>query len=198
MKYFDTLPKIFGTDNNNNSVILTNLMARASVVSSLLDNPLLYYTYDLQDGDTPEIVAHKYYGDVYRYWIVLTVNQILDPQWGWPMASDVLSQYLTNKYPSTNIYSEYHHYEKISTQVDNNTGVTTNVVTNVSEEDYNNMVTGTQSYTLPTGVVTVTISKRAVTFFDYEMQLNENKRQIKLLNKSYVNRFEDDLKKLMS
>lgn len=198
MKYFDTLPKIVGSDNNNNSIILTNLMARASVVSSLLSDPLLYYTYDLQDGDTPEIVAHKYYGDVYRYWIVLTVNQIMDPQWDWPMSGDVLSSYLSNKYPSTNIYSEYHHYEKIFTQVDNNTGVTTNIVTNISEDDYNSLVIGTESYTLPTGVVTVTTTKRAVTFFDYEMELNEGRRTIKLLNKSYVNRFEDDLKKLMS
>ena len=198
MKYFDTLPKIVGSDNNNNSIILTNLMARASVVSSLLTDPLVYYSYDLQDGDTPEIVAHKYYGDVYRYWIVLAVNQIMDPQWDWPMNGDVFHQYLSNKYPSTNIYSDYHHYEKIITQVDNNTGVITNLTTNVSEDTYNNMVLSTQSYTLPTGDVTVTITKRAVTLFDYELELNEGRRQIKLLNKSYVNRFEDDLKKLMS
>lgn len=197
MKYFDTLPKIVGSDNNDNAILLTNLMSRASVVSSLLNDPLLYYTYDLQDGDTPEIVAHKYYGDVYRYWIVLIVNQIVDPQWDWPMSGTVLTDYLTNKYPETNIYAEFHHFEKITTQVDNNSGTTTTLVNIVDESTFNSIVEDTQSYTLPTGVVTVTTTKRSVTYFDYEVELNESRRQIKLLNKSYVNQIEDELKKLM-
>ena len=197
MKYFDTLPKIVGSDNNNNAVILTNLMARASIVSDLATNPLLYYTYDIQDGDTPEIVAHKYYGDSYRYWIVLMANQIMDPQWEWPMSGSVLSQYLSQKYGSVDIYSTKHHFEKIITHYDINTGTSTINIVNITEDEYNTMVTGLQSYTLPTGVVEVTTNRRAVTIFDYEMERNENKRQIKLLNKTYVNQFEDDFKKLM-
>jgi hypothetical protein len=66
----------------------------------------LYYTYDIQEGDTPEIIAHKYYGDSYRYWIVLFANELLDPQWDWPMTYKMFEQYLADKYPSTNIYSE--------------------------------------------------------------------------------------------
>jgi hypothetical protein len=38
MKYFQTLPKIIVTDKNKNSKILTNLMARASVIQKLLTN----------------------------------------------------------------------------------------------------------------------------------------------------------------
>ena len=71
MQYFDSLPKIVHTDQNGNSTIRTNLMARVSIIPENLKNPLLYYQYDIQEGDTPEIVAHKYYNDMYRYWIVL-------------------------------------------------------------------------------------------------------------------------------
>lgn len=198
MKYFETLPKIVTSDNNSNAIILTNLLARASIVSSLLTDPLLYYSYDLQDGDTPEIVAHKYYGDVYRYWIVLAANQILDPQWDWPMSGSVLNQYLLDKYGTLNVYDEVHHYEKIFTQVDNNTGTVATLITIVGEEEYNGFVTSTNTYDLPTGTVTVTTTKRAVKYYDYELELNEKKRSIKLLNKSYVTQFENELKKLMA
>ena len=85
MQYFDTLPKIIKTDATGNSLLMTNLMARASVIPSLLQNPAVFYQYDIQDGDTPEIVAYKYYGDVYRYWMIFYCNQIIDPQWDWPL-----------------------------------------------------------------------------------------------------------------
>ena len=75
MKYFETLPKIVQTENFS-AQLMTNIMARASVIPSLLTNPLVYYEYDIQDGDTPEIVAQKYYGDSYAYWVVLYTNQI--------------------------------------------------------------------------------------------------------------------------
>ena len=63
MKYFNSIPKISTSDNNGNSIVLTNLLARVDIKQSLLRNPSLFYQYDLQEGDTPEIVAAKYYGD---------------------------------------------------------------------------------------------------------------------------------------
>ena len=58
MKYFDVLPKIvYNNTFTNGSVVLTNLMARASLLPSLLDNPVIYYEYDIQEGDTPETLS---------------------------------------------------------------------------------------------------------------------------------------------
>jgi hypothetical protein len=200
MKYFKTLPKILLGDSNSNGVLLTNLMARASVIPELLKNPVLYYTYDIQENDTPEIIAHKYYNDVYRYWIVLFVNQITDPQWDWPMPSNVLINYLQKKYDANtiNIYTDTHHYEKTQTQFENNTKTVTINTTTIGYEEYLATVENTATYTLPTGPVTVTTSKRAVSYYTYEDELNESKRSIKLLNNSYIDEFETELKKLMS
>ena len=78
MKYFQTFPQIASNDYNGNSITLTNLMVRSELIPSLARNPALFYSYDIQDGDTPEIIAEKYYGDPYRYWIVLYGNQIMD------------------------------------------------------------------------------------------------------------------------
>ncbi len=76
MQYFDTLPKIIQTDNVGISRVFTNLLARASIIPDVLKNPLVYYSYDIQEGDTPETIAYKYYGDSYRYWIVLFANEL--------------------------------------------------------------------------------------------------------------------------
>ena len=97
MLYFDTLPKVITLDPNNNPILVTNLLTRASILQNLLVNPQLFYSYDIQDGDTPEIVAAKYYGDSYRYWLVLFANQILDPQWQWPLSSQQFQAYINDK-----------------------------------------------------------------------------------------------------
>jgi hypothetical protein len=47
-------------------------------------------------------------------------------------------------------------------------------------------------------VVSVTTTGRAVDYYTYELELNESKRSIQLLNRNYVNEFELELKKLMA
>jgi hypothetical protein len=197
MQYFNTLPKILSSNYNGGTIILTNLLARANILPEALKSPLLYYTYDIQEGDTPEIVAHKYYEDSYRYWIVLFANQIIDPQWDWPLSGNNFEKYITDKYTSFNPYSTTHHYEKIMEQTDITTNTTTKNMVIVSQNTYNSIVSSTTSYTLPTGTVSVTTTGRAVDYYTYEMELNESKRNISLLNKDYVNEFEIELRKLM-
>ena len=199
MQYFDTLPKIVYTNSAGQSLAMTNLLARASVIPQILKDPLVYYSYDIQEGDTPEIIAHKYYGDSYRYWIVLFANELLDPQWDWPLTSRMFEQYLADKYPSTNIYVEVEYYEKVITQYDVNTQTTTVNKVRIDEDIYNSLpVTQTATYTLPTGPVTITTERNAVSIYDYELALNESKINIKILNSNYVNEVENQLKKLMA
>jgi len=197
MKYFNTLPKILSTNYNGGTIVLTNLLARANILPEALKSPLLYYTYDIQEGDTPEIVAHKYYNDSYRYWIVLFANQIIDPQWDWPLSGNNFNKYIVDKYTEFNPYSTVHHYEKIVEQTDIITNTTTKNTVVISEDSYNSLVSSTSTYTLPTGTVSVTTSGRAVDYYTYELELNESKRNIQLLNKNYVNEFETELRTLM-
>ena len=198
MKYFDTLPKIIQYDNKGIGRVFTNLMARASVIPELLKNPAIYYKYDIQEGDTPEIIAHKYYGDSYRYWIVLLANEILDPQWQWPMSGQVFQNYITTKYTDFNAYSTIHHYEKTLTQFDFGTNTTTTNTVEIDEDTYISLEETTKTFSLPTGDVSITVSKSAVNYYDYEEKLNESKRNINILNSNYVNQLETELQKLMS
>ena len=198
MQYFDTLPKLVYSDQNGVKTIRTNLLARVSVVPEVFKNPLIYYQYDIQDGDTPEIIAHKYYNDMYRYWIILFANEILDPQWNWPLNTNQFNDFLASKYPSTNIYTTVHHYEKTITQFDISTQTTTVNTVEITQSDYNSFMPVNSTFTLPTGPVNYTTSASVVNIYDYEVAQNEAKRTINILNSQYIDQFEQEFKKLLS
>jgi transglutaminase-like putative cysteine protease len=161
---------------------------------------MAYYQYDIQEGDTPEIIAYKYYNDIYRYWIVMFSNQLLDPQWDWPMSQSVFNNYLAKKY-NFNTTATVHHYEKVLTQTNSETLLPESQTIEISFDEYNflyNESGKTTSYNLQNGDTTsITTQLNAVSYYDYEMRLNESKRSIKLLNAIYVEQLENELKNLL-
>lgn len=199
MKYFSNLPKIMYTNRDGSSILYTNLLARVSIKESLLNNALLYYTYDIQEEDTPEIIAHKYYGDAYRYWIILMTNQIMDPQWSWPLSGKNFEKYLSEKYGAVNPSDTVHHYEKIISTTDRISKTTTTNYVTIDEDTYDTLVESENGYMLPSGeIVIVKIQKNIVSNYEYEFNLNESKRNIKILNKIYANQLEQELENLMA
>jgi hypothetical protein len=196
VKYFENLPKIVYT-RNGNSILYTNLLARASVRPSILRNSLIYYEYDIQDSDTPEIIAAKYYNDVYRFWMVLLPNNILDPQWDWPMESIVFQNYLTKKYPGENTKNLLHHYEKTLTQKDLTSGKVTVFTVVIDEDTWDNTVEQTQIIQVAGNQVEVKTTKKSVSVYDYEDFINAKKRKIRLINSSYAGQLEDEISELM-
>jgi len=206
MQYFDTLPKVVYRSVQGTSSLYTNLMARASIITSVLKNPMVYYKYDLQEGDTPEIVAYKYYGDSYRYWVVLFANQIMDPQWEWPLSYAAFNSYINDKYgynQSTGMWSVFdpyattYQFQKIITQYDAESQITTVNTVVIDELTYNNLSETTHSYNLRTGTVTITVTKKALSYYEWELETNESKRTINLLNERYVVELEKEFKNLM-
>lgn len=209
MLYFNTLPKILTPDQNGNSIVLTNILTRAKLLEELQNNPMLFYTYDIQDGDTPEIIADKYYDDVNRFWIVMYANQLLDPVWNWPLPQQQFLDFIDTKYkevaeaagktPFQYTNTEIHNYEKTIETLDSETQLTNTTTITIDEDTYNALTPSSSTYTLPNGFTcTITTSKSAITIFDYEYTLNEAKRNIKILNSSYASQMEDAFKKVMS
>jgi len=209
MLYFQTLPKILTNGYKGNALTLTNIMARSEIIPSLLNNPALFYKYDIQEGDTPEIVAAKYYGDSYRYWLVLFANQITDPQWDWPLNSKEFDVYMENKYASdaanansasvlSYTLATPAYYQQTLTTVDNTTLNTTITNTRIGQYQYNTLVTGANVVTFPDGTSsTQTISKSIISIYDSELSINEGKRNINLINSVYASEIESQLKSLM-
>lgn len=212
MQYFSTIPKIiYNNPITNNPVILTNILTRSTIIPTLLQDPLLFYQYDVQEGDTPDIVAQKYYGDSYRYWLVLFSNFYLDPQWSWPLNYNQFNAYIQDKYnfpydptnPNTSVdpYTTIQSYQMTVTKYNSVYLTTSSETFQISANTYNLMPqTSYATYTLPApdGQVEVTTTTQAVSYYDYETNLNESKRSIYLLNSKYADEVESEFKKLMA
>ena len=208
MEYFSSLPFLVTTDGNGNSIVLRNLLVRTGLIPQLAKNPLLMYRYAVQDGDTPEIVANKYYGSPFRYWITMYGNpQMMDPQSDWPLSTKNFTIYLQDKYATSangtaNVLSytlgTVHHYEKVITTIDNTTKTTAIKVVEVDQDTYNSIIPLTTTSTFPDGSsITYTVEPNAVSIYNYEDQVNESKRNISLINSQYTTQIETQYQSLV-
>jgi hypothetical protein len=217
MKYFQQFPTINMTDYNGNTVNVTNIMERVEIIPNLLNNALLFYSYNISDTDTPDIIAQKYYNDSYRYWITLYSNQIIDPIGDWPMPPNLFNDYLIDKYSSTvantlniavsNVTSSqvlsytqntiYQYIETITT-TDSISGKSNTTIYIIDEYAYANVQQGPISVILPSGAgATVTTAAYPQYIYDYEVEVNEAKRNINLINASYAGSLESQLTSLL-
>jgi hypothetical protein len=212
-KYFNYFPKTFyNTDQKKNSVdVVTNIIARFSFDSQLKQNSSAFYEYEIKDGDTPEIIAYKYYGNVERHWIVLLFNDIIDPQFDWPMQYSVFNNYVDEKYrpriantefssglswsrSQSNVYAYY----KVITTVLSSERTTTVQEIEIDEETYDELPNTTETYQLPNNdSITESITKKIKTYYDYEQELNESKRAITLLKPEFVPEVEKEFKRVV-
>lgn len=209
MQYFNSLPLIAQNTYNNvgNNQVVTNLLSRAYLLPPLLKNVMFFYEYDIKDDETPETIAYNYYdGDVYKYWILLYSNNIFDVQNDWPKSNPQFNAYLEDKYKEqangvpvlAYTMSTIHHYEKIITTSDDVFFEKKVVTIQITEDEYNSLMTGTTTRTFNTGTtITQDISKQAVSIFTYETKLNENKRRINLMRKEFIPALETKFQEIM-
>lgn len=203
-KYFNYFPKTYYSSANSSTALdtVTNIIARFSFENEIKNNSSIFYPYEIQDGDTPEIIASKYYGSPERHWIVLMFNDIVDPQYDWPLDQRTLINYINDKYSSNGAanttpqsgiiwaqsVNNVHSYYKIITRV--GSGINKDTIQEkiqVDSNTYTNIIVGTQTYTLNNGkTITETVTKEKLTYYDYEIAHNESKRKIKILRSDYV------------
>ena len=106
------------------------------------------------------------------------------------MSTSVFNNYIADKYQSVDPTTIIVDYQKIVTTTDNGTNTTTVETVSIDENTYNSLATSTLTYSLPTGSVTVAISKKSVSQYDIEVSLNESNRTINILNNNYVDEIE--------
>jgi hypothetical protein len=212
-RFFNYFPKTVYTANTNTSGLdtVTNIIARFGFEKTLKENSSAFYKYSVQDSDTPEIIAAKYYDNPERHWIVLMFNDIIDPQFDWPLRYENFIKFVDTKYTangaanttvqsglawamSTNNVQSY--YKIVTrTNIDNESIVEK---IQVNANTYVNVATSSSSVTLQSGdVITQTVTKSKKTYYDYEMEENEAKRDITLLKPEFVSQIEKEFKKII-
>ena len=175
MFYFEPFPTIdYDISKNGNKIEVTNLFLRYKILDVFKNQSAVYYNYSIRDGERPDIIAAKYYDDESLDWIILLVNNIVDPQFEWPLDRRSFENFIAKKYGSVATARETtHHYEQITQQQEVLFDGT------VIPEEYFEVDLTTYN-TLSDS------DKRTVTSYDYEERLNEAKRNIKLLSEDYV------------
>jgi len=213
-KYFNYYPKTFYTSNNevNGVEAVTNIIARFAFDSQLKENSSAFYPYQIQDSDTPEIIADKYYGNVEYHWVVLLFNNIIDPQFDWPLKSDTLIDYIDKKYTAngaanTTVQSglawalsenNVQGYFKVITTTANDGTITTEKIT-IDANTYANVGATSISKTTQAGeVVIIRTTKETQSYYTYETNLNESKREINLIKSDFLPQIEKEFKRVVS
>ena len=135
-----------------------------------------------------------------RHWIILLYNDIIDPLFDWPLQQSVLNNFIENKYGSISwAQSNVKNYQKITTRTDNYSGTVQTDIVNVDANTYANVIISTNSYTLGDGnSITVDISKQTQSYYDYEVDLNDSKKTIKILQDQFVLPAEQEFKTIIN
>ena len=176
--YFKNMPKIYyDSMNTGQPKVVTNIMRRVAVRAKVKTNTLLFDTYEVKEGETPESIAHKLYGDTELHWIVLMMNDVVDRFHQWPLNFSQFNQFLADKYDNVD---GVHHYEVAQSSGD----------TDVKIEVYNSsaLYAGDDDYY---GTAT-TVTNR-----EYEQNRQDELRQIRLLDPRYVEDFVEEYTSLM-
>ena len=156
---------------------------RIALSKELRNNTSVYDLYDIKDGETPEIVANKVYGDPQLHWVILIANDIIDPRFDWPLSYYNLIQYCIAKYGENQIYHHHHH-------IDANKFVTADKRLIDNESTFSDIIPIIFQYT--DGIESELLLQDAplnlvpVTNFDYENEVNESKRLIRIIKPEIV------------
>jgi hypothetical protein len=221
MKYFSNFPSInYSLDDNDLEFkLIKNPLTKIRFIRDVLENARFFYEYDISDSDSPEIIAHKLYEDPNRYWIVMFANDLIDPYYDVPLKDADLDSLIIHKYGSlANAQAQIHHYERRTNIVTNKDGIIneSEYVTELQQYSYDFESGAITENTLPTisnpvsissestevandGItITKTVKDYAISNYDYELNLNEGKRKIKLLRSELAPEIETQFKSLLN
>ena len=84
---FDKFPKIKYNFPNMSDVEMQDIFRRVKFTESTENDPGNFETYIVDDGDKPENVAKKVYGNEKYWWVVLLSNGIIDIESEWHKSS---------------------------------------------------------------------------------------------------------------
>ena len=169
--YFGHFPLIpYDSVGDGEFKLVTNLLKRVAVRSKVKTNVLVFDTYDVRMGETPEEIADKLYNDPELHWVVLMMNDITDRYHQWPLTENQFLAHINDKYDNVDAT---HHYEISQTSGD--TTIKIDIGTDNSDHS----------------------GATAITNYEYEVARQDEMRKIRLLDPSYIEQFGDEFKTLM-
>ena len=168
--YFNKFPlMVYDIKGNNNFKLLPDILKRVKMRSGLSASRFVFDKYNVKEGENPEDVAFKYYGDAQYHWVIMVVNNITDRYYGWPMTQPDFEDFLTDKYGAGS-EDAVHHYELAQTS-----GATTS-------SDESHMLE----------VNSDTDNATSISNRQFEERNQNEIRQIRLLDERYLDAFTEE------
>ena len=195
MAYFEELPNIsqpsllFGSNRIEDRVIVKNLFKRSKLRTDVDQAITAFNYYYIEDQQRPEILAQELYGDSELDWVVLTSNNITNVRSQWPLNHDDLYSYMLEKYGSEQNILGIHHSETVKIVDEYNriiipAGLEVDANFSFKYKNHSNSI--------------VTVNPvSAITNYQYEVRLNDQKRRIRILKPAYLSAFISEHREIM-
>ena len=167
---------IYDMKNDGNYKLLPDILRRVKQRSAIKDGQFIFDNYDVVEGEKPEDVAYKWFGDAQLHWVILMTNNVLDRYYDWPMNQAQFAEFLTDKY-GTNM-DAVHHYE-----ITKDSGRTTGQ--------------GPNDYSYLVEVNSDTVNATSISNRQYEEREQDQKRSIRLLNQRHLSDFLEEFDNLI-
>ena len=178
MSYFSRFPKmVYDIKGNENYKLLPDILRRVKQRNAVASGQFIYDTYDVVNGEKPEDIAYKWFGDAQLHWVILMTNNITDRFHQWPMTQPQFDEFLTDKYGAGN-EDAVHHYE-----ITKSSGKTSSSGPN----DFSHLVE----------VNSDTDNASSISNREYEERQQDKYRSIKLLNQQFLSDFLEEFDKLI-
>ena len=166
-------------------VVAKNFFRRYKINEDIFQYAVFFKKYTIVDGERPETLAEKAYGDQFLDWVILLTNNMVNAQYDWPRSNYEMYKIVEEEFDDP--YSEINHYEIRETIGRYQAGL------HVDEAFYN----GTHKININGTVTTKNGNEIAspVTVAEYYQAENEKKREIYLLKPRYLDSFVADFKR---
>jgi len=177
---FEYINRLKENKNISSYIIVKNLFKRGKLREDIFQDLTYFTKYKVIGDDRPDNVAFKVYDNQYLDWLVLLSNNVINFENEWPMEQQSFINYLYRKYVTDANLNAVHHYE--SSEVKDSSGkiiipqglhVPSDYSLTYYDEGFNTEVT-------KSGLA------NPVTNYEYEVKLDDDKRNIYLLKSKYV------------
>ncbi len=164
-----------------------NIFKRGVLRDDVKNNYVGFTKYSIEGDERPDSVAQKFYNDPDLDWVVLLTNNIINVRNEWPMSEPDLYTYLNEKYTAQEL-SYIHHYETRQIVDDENREIQPQGLW----VDSDHSVSWLQG-----GILKTETRIKSFTYQQWEMDLNDKKRNINILSQQWLNMVFADMKEIM-
>lgn len=177
MYYFESFPYINypSFTEQNKDYYVNNITVRVVDRVQKAFDTTLFYDYTMREDESLESLSDKVYGDFSLYWVIMLINDRFDRFYDFPLTQREFDKYIINKYGSVVAAKSINKYYILPHSA------------------------ATEYYEVPLETYNTYDANQRISkdMYQVEEELNEDKRNIRLLNSQYMTFFVNEFNRLV-